>query len=57
MSFVQRAGMVGSPDNFGFTTGTLPSRDACGRRKLKYAANKVTKETDPWSKPKLCVEQ
>ncbi|MBL5871956.1 hypothetical protein HV406_13095 [Bacillus sporothermodurans] len=47
MSFVQRAGMVGSPDNFGFTTGTLPSRDACGRRKLKYAANKVTKETDP----------
>jgi hypothetical protein len=34
ISFVHGAGMVGRVESAGFTTGTLPSKEACGRRKL-----------------------
>ena len=47
MSFCHLAGMFGSEDSSLSTTGTLPSSEEWGLRKLKYATNKVKNETEP----------
>ncbi|BAD74677.1 hypothetical protein GK0392 [Geobacillus kaustophilus HTA426] len=50
--FVHRVGTGGRSASSGMTTGTRPSSALCGRRKLKYATNSVTKkDTEPSSAP------